>query len=437
MTKTRCEKVSRKSLIFGALLLGVPLFAASATSISEDAQIMRAIVSDEAKDYTRSAAYYIDLFDKTHNASYLIQGAREALLADGTNSAVSRRLERWLVNHPHDPRSLTAARFLALLSLRAGDLHKALILAKERLRESDNPADLKLGARIALKAGDPHLALELVKKAFAKTRDIAYLVDESKILAERLNDPNGAIALLENYLRLHPKANAGLYLRLVLLYREWGRFDRVLDVYKRLYDRAPQEMLFKKIVKLSLHLRDLKGLTRFVEAHAKGHEALLYALYKELDRYDDAIALARKRYDQTHDPRWLAEEAILIYEKAKSRNALSPKVLKRFRELFDRALAGGVHTPRYLNYYGYTLIDRDLDVKRGIKLVRRALEQTPDDPFSLDSLAWGLYKEGKCDAAWRVMQKVLLHTDFVKKPQIQEHIRRIRTCRDRTTKLKR
>ncbi|WP_456433650.1 tetratricopeptide repeat protein [Nitratifractor sp.] len=429
--------MSRNSLILAAILASVALAAAPVQPVTEDAQIMRAIVADEAGDYLRSAAYYLDLYDKTGNGSYLIQGAREAILAGGASPAVSRRLEKWLLSHPKDPRRFTAARFLALLTLRAGDVDAAMVLARAWLLKSDNPVDWKLGAQIALKGDEPRLALEFVKKAFAKTHDEAYLVDEAKILSERLNDPDGAIALLENYLRIHPNANVGIYLRLALLYRERGRFDRMLEVYKRLYDRTPQELLFEKIVQLSLYLRDLQGLTRFVEAHAKGHERLLYRLYKELDRYDDAIALARTRYAQTHDPKWLAEEAILLYEKAKSHNALTPEVLRRFRELFDRALAGGVHAPLYLNYYGYTLIDHDLDVKRGIALVRRALGQNPDNPFYLDSLAWGLYKEGKCDAAWRVMQKVFPHADFVKEPEIQHHIRAVRECREQSKKPKR
>jgi tetratricopeptide (TPR) repeat protein len=157
---------------------------------------------------------------------------------------------------------------------------------------------------------------------------------------------------------------------------------------------------------------------------------MLYMLYKEQNRFDKAIALAHKRYEETGQPRWLAEEAILTYEKARAEGKVSPELLKRFQKLFDRALKEGADESLYLNYYGYTLIDHDLDLERGVALVRRALKQQPDNAYYLDSLAWGLYKEGRCAEAAKVMEKVMAD-EGLREPEIKMHWESIQNCLDK------
>jgi len=78
-----------------------------------------------------------------------------------------------------------------------------------------------------------------------------------------------------------------------------------------------------------------------------------------------------------------------------------------------------------LNYYGYLLIDHDIDVEKGIVLVQRALELEPNSPFYLDSLAWGLYKQGKCFEANEIMK---FFGEQIYEEEVLEHIEAIKKC---------
>ena len=57
------------------------------------------------------------------------------------------------------------------------------------------------------------------------------------------------------------------------------------------------------------------------------------------------------------------------------------------------------------------MIDHDMDVKKGISLVKKALEKKPDNGYYLDSLAWGYYKLGEVKKAEKIQEKAIENTD--------------------------
>jgi tetratricopeptide (TPR) repeat protein len=95
--------------------------------------------------------------------------------------------------------------------------------------------------------------------------------------------------------------------------------------------------------------------------------------------------------------------------------------------MFNRALSGGSRDSVYLNYYGYTLIDKNMDVKKGLELVKKALEYQPDNSYYLDSLAWGYYKLNRCKEAYEVMKRVV-DMEGLKEDEIREHWDAIQKC---------
>ena len=53
----------------------------------------------------------------------------------------------------------------------------------------------------------------------------------------------------------------------------------------------------------------------------------------------------------------------------------------------------------------YLLIDHDINVNEGLKLINRALEIEPDNPYYLDTKGWGLHKQGKDSVALELFNK--------------------------------
>jgi len=72
----------------------------------------------------------------------------------------------------------------------------------------------------------------------------------------------------------------------------------------------------------------------------------------------------------------------------------------------ERLLATEPENHIAMNNLGYMLIDRDVDIDRGIILVDKALSYSPSEPSYLDSKAWGLYKTKKYEDALKIFQQL-------------------------------
>ncbi|MBR2211545.1 MAG: hypothetical protein IJ896_08835 [Fibrobacter sp.] len=85
---------------------------------------------------------------------------------------------------------------------------------------------------------------------------------------------------------------------------------------------------------------------------------------------------------------------------------------KLFEYLLTASDRGELDRPELYNYYGYSLIELNRNAEeldKGIMLVDKALSlekgKAPSEAF-LDSKAWGLYRKGKFDEAYAVMQQI-------------------------------
>jgi tetratricopeptide (TPR) repeat protein len=64
------------------------------------------------------------------------------------------------------------------------------------------------------------------------------------------------------------------------------------------------------------------------------------------------------------------------------------------------------------NNLGFLLVERDIDLLRGVGLLERANRLRPDDPDILDSLAWGYHKLGRHSEAQELLQRSLALDDW-------------------------
>ena len=79
------------------------------------------------------------------------------------------------------------------------------------------------------------------------------------------------------------------------------------------------------------------------------------------------------------------------------------------------------------NYYGYILIDYDLDAKKGLMLVKKALKAYPNNLAFKDSVAWGNYKNHRCKEAYSYMKEVVDEAGLTDE-EIKLHWMQIQNC---------
>jgi len=63
--------------------------------------------------------------------------------------------------------------------------------------------------------------------------------------------------------------------------------------------------------------------------------------------------------------------------------------------------------PLVLNYLGYSWIDRGEKLKRGLKMIEKAVSLRPEDGYIVDSLGWAHYKLGDYAGAISYLEKAL------------------------------
>ncbi|HXX50582.1 MAG TPA: tetratricopeptide repeat protein [Xanthobacteraceae bacterium] len=63
--------------------------------------------------------------------------------------------------------------------------------------------------------------------------------------------------------------------------------------------------------------------------------------------------------------------------------------------------------PLVLNYLGYSWIDQGVHLDEGMAMIRRAVEQRPDDGYIVDSLGWANYRTGNYDEAVKNLERAV------------------------------
>jgi tetratricopeptide (TPR) repeat protein len=60
-----------------------------------------------------------------------------------------------------------------------------------------------------------------------------------------------------------------------------------------------------------------------------------------------------------------------------------------------------------LNYLGYSWIDQGINLDEGMSMIKRAVDQRPDDGYIVDSLGWAYFKIGNYDEAAKTLERAI------------------------------
>jgi tetratricopeptide (TPR) repeat protein len=76
--------------------------------------------------------------------------------------------------------------------------------------------------------------------------------------------------------------------------------------------------------------------------------------------------------------------------------------------------------PLVLNYLGYSWVDQGVHLDEGMDMIRRSVEQRPDDGYIVDSLGWAYFRTGNYDEAVKNLERAVeLKPDD---PTINDHL---------------
>jgi predicted Zn-dependent protease len=309
------------------------------------------------------------------------------------------------------------------------------------------------------------------KKALANDPESYFLLSELIKILLRQNKTGEALSLLQLAVQ-SPKATAENFLYAARLYKENGSLDSSETYYQKALEKMGDNyaVLFEYAQLLEFLLRaseaknDESESARIANALKDIFDVLLaeldypslllqeqLRLYQKTNTSDSATAdllgaafkakgieysiygilqaeilASLKKYSEAN------EVLLTIFFMDSSRensSAIALRIAHNF-ELMDSVPAAVIWLEQLLarepenhiamNNLGYMLIDRDLDIERGIVLVDKALTYSPKEQSYLDSKAWGLYKIGKHKEALEILEK--LAADGMDANELWEHL---------------
>ena len=159
----------------------------------------------------------------------------------------------------------------------------------------------------------------------------------------------------------------------------------------------------------------------FLEENKEEDEILLN-LYKITNQPQKAYDLLGNLFGRTNNLDYLAQQAIIQFEMAEDKRKILDEVIPKF----ERVLV--TNNSIYQNYLAYIYIDFDINIKRGLLLVKKALAQDSNNLAYLDTLAWGEYKVKNCKEALKQMKKVVDEVGL-DDAEIKLHWQKIKECK--------
>lgn len=231
-------------------------------------------------------------------------------------------------------------------------------------------------------------------------------------VASALSDDQGLeVALAYAQLALSVSGDRNINLTLLGdIYESMNSYQRSIDAY----DAIDKDSVLKQNAELEVAV-NLQRLEKKDEAKArlkalvasdpKDYDAqvTLGNLYRNneefapaADAYNSAIALIDKpeRDNWTvYYYRGIALERIKQWDKAEPD--------------FRKALELEPDQPMVLNYLGYSMVDKKINLNEAIAMVRKAVELKPNDGYIVDSLGWAHFRLGEYEEAVKQLERAV------------------------------
>lgn len=399
-----------------------------------DNSVMQALSYEKMGDVAQARDMYLQLF-KEYQSPSLLESAYGLTLFHN----LDKKDELNELAKPYIKENAQLARFSSVYHLQNNDINSAQKTLEELIKWDKDYRNYELLGDLYLQKQIFNLSLQNYRASKANLPEesapnevLALKIAENELLlAAHANDKRKKEAINKAKKELESFVDEGACtLRVCMLlgkiYGDLGETDKLENLYIKLYELTRDENFLRVLVE---HLMAQKKYSKALDValNYRIDDDLTLYLYERVGKLQEAYEFALKNYEEKKEKKYLLVAAVMEFENATKRQKIDKSLLnsvaKKFEEGIDEQ-SGAL----YLNYYGYLLIDYDLDITKGINLVQRALTQEPNNLFYLDSLSWGYYKQGQCDEAWSVMLKTMHDKEFSNSKESKEHIRAIQQC---------
>lgn len=410
-------------------ILSVNIYANSKnidSNFQESLYILMALDSELNKAYNSGATLYKEVFKQTGKYEYLKKSI--ALYRVNGNYEDIKNLVTNNINKYKEYREYLSREYI-IASIELKEYENALIAAKKLLKSNNNARNYALVGDIYYKLKSYKHAITYYESSYASKQTLSTLLPLVDILYSYLDKKKKAVSYIETYYRENG-CSPKVCMKLLSYYQQEQNLDGMISILKKFYHTYKttytKEQISRVLTLLTSYLekRDINEAIKFLEKN-KINESRLLVLYGYVGDKDKALTLVRKIYRKTKNKSLLGQIAMFEFELAKDKK----KVMKHVIANFELALKNKYNST-YANYYGYLLINYDLNVKKGLSLVKKALKEYPSNLAYKDSVAWGYFKNNNCKMAYKLIKEVV-ETVGLNDEEVKLHWIEIKNCKEK------
>ena len=404
-------------IIFISIFFASPLLYADDNK-SVNLRLMQALISQDNGDINASIQTYLGLFKETNQKTYLKEAIKLAFAAKNENLDSLMSEGEKSLKDDSDFIRIKVANFVNL-----SKLNEAKNLMQELVTKEPNAQNLLMLGTICMMQNETTTALKYFEEAYLLKPEEENLLRIVDILINRMDNINDATKYLEKF-REEQGCTVKTCELLAEIYSQQRNFPKVIELFEELYELSHDTSYLDKIVQYFIYDKNFKAAIEILKKYGY-NDATLMDLYAATGNFGDAYVLAVKIYNDSRDLNFLAKAAIYEYEMNKEN--LDEKKIAEILDKFEASVPK-LENDVFFNYYGYLLIDHDIDPRKGVEMVQKALNISPDSPYYEDSLAWGYFKLGECKKAKGIMLHAMKDVDFKASKEAKEHLHLIERC---------
>lgn len=408
-------------LIFSMFCIGA---ANEDKKFDENLYILEALMAVDNSKHEDAVGIYKELFKKTNKTTYLKEALKFAFVSNSSDfNEILKLAEQNLKDDP-DFLRIKGAKLMG-----QNRLEEARRVLENLIKKEPRPRSyIMLGSLFSMQRKNEE-ALAQFQKAYEIEKSDENLIRIADFLYNKMNRKQEAVSYLETSRRING-CTAHVCMTLIDFYIQMQQFNNTIEIYENLYEIMKEKEFLNKALGIYVYQKNYEDAIKFLKKHKHNDDALM-EIYAMIGDFDGAYNKAKEIFDKSFNLEYQAKMAIYQYERDSKK--MTKKSLDEIIYNFEKSV-NRLDNPVYFNYYGYLLIDHDVDIKRGVELVKKALERDPNSVYYIDSLAWGYFKLGECEKADELMQGVMHDSEFIDSDEAKEHIRMIKECLQKNKK---
>ncbi len=305
-----------------------------------------------------------------------------------------------------DPDEASEARYeLAKMDYEAGRYEAAISQLKDAIEEEPDALPLRYALAQAYEAqASTAAALGEYQRILQMEPSNTALLNRIGELSAATGDLDQARARFAEARRLEPQNPAACHWLAADAEKlgDWSRAAELLGASAALAEDPALHLRLSYYETQAGRGREAMRVLEAAHARWPANDQIDYFLalgYDDMKKPQKAVALLRQVLELKPEMREARFELGAILEKL---NRLD-EAEKEFRAL----LASDPNDAAALNYLGFSLADRGMELSTAEALIRRALSLKPENPAYLDSLGWVLFQQGRSTEAVSSLEEAI------------------------------